>query len=266
MPDTDPADAPITPASPPAPLAILAAIAENPECDVEKMTAIVELQRSMAADEAKAGWADAMARFQADAPLIVKAQTADRYSFASHAYIMERIRPLLAECGLSLSFSSEILADGRIHLTCQIAHGTHVETRDFSCPVPKVPGANDTQCMGAGLSYGMKYLLVSALNLSVGGMDCDGAPEPSPAPEADPDAPDAATRESRKRTSDLYQRYRDAGGPKSGWWPMVRKTVGVEDPKVDVTPTPAEWDKVEVVIGEGEGLNRGTTPLQRPRL
>ena len=250
----------ITPA-PATPMAILAAVASNPECDVAKMTAIVALQRSMMADDAKRDWADAMARFQADAPLIVKSQAADRYSFASHAYIMERIKPLLAECGLSLSFTSEILADGRLHLVCHIAHGTHVETREFSCPVPKVPGANDTQCMGAGLSYGMKYLLVSALNLSVGGMDCDGAPPPNPAPEADPDAPQAATRAEHsqaQQTADrLWVRWLAAGGDAASWKTMLKKASGLKTITGPDCIEFAAWEKAEVLVGEREEANRG---------
>jgi hypothetical protein len=236
------------------PMALIASVANDPDCDVEKLERLLALQERMAAAQAQEAWATAMAEFQERAPLIVKTQAADRYAYASHAYIMERIRPLLAECGLSLSFSSEIAADGRIHLTCSIAHGTHVETREFTCPVPKVPGANDTQCMGAALAYGMKYLLVSALNLSVGGMDCDGAPEPKPRPEADENAPKAATRDNEQRLKALYTRYSQAGGPEAGWWPMVAKAIGVQKKPEEITA--AEWDKVEVVVGEMEEAGR----------
>jgi len=260
MTDTETA---ITPA-PATPMAILAAVASNPECDVEKMTAIVELQERMMASEAKAAWADAMAGFQADCPIIPKRARGDKAKFAPLEDIMAVVSPLLREHGLSVSFSSEPAGAGALHITCHITRGTHTETRDFTCPVPSMinpktnlPMANEAQCMGMALSYAKRYCLCAALNIVTAGEDFDGGPPPpNPAPDADPDAPQAATRAERseaQQTADrLWARWLAAGGDAKGWKSMLKQASGLTTITGPDQLDFAAWEKAEILVEEKE--------------
>ena len=136
---TDPtptdADHEITPA-PSSPLAIIQAVAADPACDVAKLEGLMALQERWEANVAKANWAEAMAGFQADCPIIPKRVMGDKAKFAPLEDIWAIASPLLRKHGLSVSFSSEPAEADCLHIVCHIAHGTHTETRDFTCPVP----------------------------------------------------------------------------------------------------------------------------------
>ena len=243
-----------TPASP---MQILAHVASDPDCDVAKLTAIVELQERMVANEAKAAHANAMAKFQAECPPIPKRARGDKANFAPFEDIMAVVQPLLTKHGLAVSFSSEPAAEGSLRIVCHITKGMHTEARGFTCPVPtminpktNLPMANEAQCMGMALSYAKRYCLGAAWNVVTAGEDFDGGPAPLPAAAADPDAVKAPTRGERTRMNDLYTRYKKAGGLEATWWPMVAKTIGGVKAEADITPD--EWDKVAVVVGEME--------------
>lgn len=84
-------------------------------------------------------------------------------------------------------------------------------------------------------------------------------PAPNPHAAADPNAPQAGTRDERsdaeKTAGKMYKRWKDAtGGDDSEWWPFVAKVIGVA--KSGDATTPDEWSKVAVVLGELEEAGR----------
>ena len=236
------------------PLAIIEAMSQNPACDVEKLKGLMDLAERWQARDAREAFVRAFADFQEKCPIIGKGRVAqgDRMSFryAGFSDIMQAIQPVLAACGLSVSFSSDLLTDGRLHIACTVSHGTHSEVSEFTCPVPSQMRVNDTQKMGAALSYAKRYCLCAALNIVVADEDFDGAP-PSPQPAKDPFNPQAPPRadrgspidDLRQRIDAVFGRWAECAGAVWGqgflategpattlrnqrWWQYVHSIIG----------------------------------------
>lgn len=141
---------------------------------------LYELAQQWEADRAAERFADALAAFQAKCPQIQKTRQIDLGGgkgpvYASLDDIMHIIKPILGECGLSVTFSAGITDGGQLTAKCMIHHGRHVEASEITLPVPSQMRVNDTQKMGAALSYAKRYALCAALNIIVSDEDRDGA-------------------------------------------------------------------------------------------
>jgi hypothetical protein len=163
--------------SPPTPLAILDKMAAS-DVDPEKLAQMMTLCERYEANDAAQKFSAALARFQAKCPAITKRRKIDLGGgsgplYASLDDIMKEIKPLLADCGLCITFSAEVTEAGQIHVLCNIRHGRHVETSEITLPIPAQMRVNDTQKMGAALSYAKRYALCSALNITVTDEDTD---------------------------------------------------------------------------------------------
>ena len=203
------------------PLSIIRQVASDPNCDVEKLERLMALQERWEANEARRAFGEALAKFQSKVPIIQKNRTAQgakmSFNYAGLDDIMVAIRPLLAECGLSISFSSDQTSEGNLHITVTLQHGTHCENREFTCPIPTEMRVNQTQKMGAALSYARRYALCGALNIIVSDEDLE--PPPSDAPEQDPDAPEARTRGQRAAVPSMKDA---AAAALTRWWPYAK--------------------------------------------
>ena len=126
----------------------------------------------------------AVTKFQSLCPRITKTRTASiqprdggkanyNYRFSGFDDIDKVIRPLLIECGLAVSFSTEDVPGKGIKATCRVRHGIHFEDTTLTVPVPAM--SNATQGYGAALSYAKRYALCAALNIVVTDEDTDGA-------------------------------------------------------------------------------------------
>lgn len=145
---------------------------------LEKLTALVERWRDRQDTER---FADSLAGFQKRCPVVKKTRGVSlergkppSYHYASLDDIMRQVGPLLAECGLSVSFSASVGEDRLLTATCSVRCGTHTQDSHVTLPVPSDMRVNDTQKMGAALSYAKRYALCSALNIVVGDEDTDG--------------------------------------------------------------------------------------------
>lgn len=231
------------------PIQIIQQVIANPDFDVEKLGQMMELQDRWEKKEAAKSWGQALARFQAECPPVGKDKDAGsgnfQYRYAGYEDVMRVISPVLANCGLTISFSSEPVGEAKIKITCYITHETHTESREFTCPVPSQMKVNDTQKMGAALSYAKRYALVAALNIVVSGEDSDMAP-PRERPPADPSAPNAPSRAERK----------EAGACESSEYASLVAAYKAKFPDVDATAfrqfcekkaqknlkSPGDWD------------------------
>jgi hypothetical protein len=122
---------------------------------------------------------DALAAFQAKCPRITKNRQIDLGGgkgplYASLDDIDLVVRPILAQCGLSVRYSAAMTDAGQVHATCFVRHGRHEESSEVTLPVPSQMRVNDTQKMGAALSYAKRYALCDALNIIVTDQDTDG--------------------------------------------------------------------------------------------
>ncbi len=157
-------------------LTIIQQAANSPDFDVAKMQQLMELKRDWDRDEAAKRYAAAIAEFQRRCPPIRKNRkpsSGPAYTYASYDDIMAIAKPLLAECGIVVAFSTEQI-DKSIRVTCRLTVGTHSEDHTFTVPIPDMR-VNDTQKFGAALSYAKRYGLQGALNIVVTDEDSDAA-------------------------------------------------------------------------------------------
>lgn len=186
------------PEQPPMPLAATAdaALAKPSEAGdmlrmaIEKGVPVESLERLQAMYEraqdraAAAAFNEAMSAFHADCPVIGKSSTGNvttrsggsySYKYASLDEIARTVRPYLAKHGLSCSWDSVAEAKG-LTVTCTIRHiGGHSERSTFAVPTDNPSGMNDQQKAGSALTYARRYSLTSALGITTGEPDDDGA-------------------------------------------------------------------------------------------
>jgi len=158
------------------PTSVLAGMLERGQ-DPQPMMAILREWEDRIAAEA---YGHALAQFQAKCPRITKRRRINLGGgegplYASLDDIDAVIKPFLAEFCLSVRYTAEMTADGQMHATCFIRHGRHEEASEVTLPVPTQMRVNDTQKMGAALSYAKRYALCSALNIVVTDEDTDAA-------------------------------------------------------------------------------------------
>lgn len=149
--------------------------------DPDKLMTFAERYERNRAAEA---FGRAITKFQSLCPRITKSRTASiqprdgskasfNYKFSGFDDIDKVIRPLLIECGLAISFSTEDVPAKGIKATCRVRHGIHFEDTTLTVPVPAM--SNATQGYGAALSYAKRYALCAALNIVITDEDNDGA-------------------------------------------------------------------------------------------
>lgn len=157
------------------PMVMIAMMVQS-KADPAALREMLAIQREWEANEAAKLFAAALAKFQKDCPQIKKDRgvSLDRsdkskisYYYASFDDIMKVIGKHLTECGLTVSFSSEVVAGGMLKTTCSLRCGTHVSTNTVTLPVPAQMNVNDTQKMGAAFKYANRYALCAALNITI---------------------------------------------------------------------------------------------------
>lgn len=157
------------------------------DIDVNKLQALMDMQRQILADQSRAEFNAAMSECQKQMrPIAADAnnpQTKSRY--ASYKALDSALRPIYTDCGFGLSFNT---ADGAaadwVRVTCLVSHaGGHERTYHVDMPADgKGAKGGDvmtkTHAVGAAMSYGMRYLLKMIFNVAVGEDDRDGNDPP----------------------------------------------------------------------------------------
>jgi hypothetical protein len=171
-------------------LQVIARAAADPNVDITKMQALMDMQERLMASQAEQQFNAAMARLQPKLPRIKKkgdvkypvnknnpdGPTKHAFSFARIEDIDDVIRPLLNEEGFSLSGDTIVQPDGRIIVTTTLQHcGNHRKTVQIGpLPLDTSGGKNNVQALGSTFSYGYRYGQRALLNLVYEGEDDDG--------------------------------------------------------------------------------------------
>lgn len=159
----------------PTPMSIIAQMVQG-GADTTALQNMMDMQERWERNQAAKAFADALAKFQRNCPPVHKGRRADRFNFAGFDDIMSVIRPILSDCGLSISFDIEHNAESNtINIICIVKHGIHEHRTRLACPVPKELKVNSTQQYGAAMSYAKRYALCAALNIVVTDEDVDAA-------------------------------------------------------------------------------------------
>lgn len=165
----------VTRPTPSDPMALIASAVEH-GMSPDQLGKLMDLQERWAANQAAEAFAAALTEFQKTCPSIHKGRTTtDGKAYASFDDVMRVAAPRLAAVGLCVSFDVEQVPESKmLNIVTILRHGIHEHRTRFSCPVPEMR-VNETQRMGAALSYAKRYGLCAALNLVVTDEDSDGS-------------------------------------------------------------------------------------------
>lgn len=142
------------------------------------------------------------------------------YSYRSCEDILEAVKPLLAEQGLQLTLSDEVLMVGEWHYvkaTATVTDGTEtVTTTGYAREVETKKGMDGSQITGTASSYARKYAL-NAMFLIDDSKDADATnthgkqPKPAPRPVPAQPQPDPL-QQAKARLWAAVQAYAEAHG------------------------------------------------------
>jgi hypothetical protein len=174
-------------------LAIVARAASDPNVDVEKMRALLDMQERIIGRQALAEFNAAFARLAGKLSRVkIKRDGTLEYpinkndpdgpkrkiaNFARWENIMGVIGPYLDEEGFALCFeSSPRQGDGGgLVVTGTLLHtGGHARTASIPLPLDSSGGKNNLQGYGSTFSYGKRYTATMLLNIVTEGEDDDG--------------------------------------------------------------------------------------------
>jgi len=145
---------------------------------IETLERLVALAKDVREVQAKEAYHTAMASFQQRCPVIDKSSKANiytsrgsyTYSYAPLDKIMVAIRPLLAELGLTVTWTSREETN-RVVARCRVSHvlGYSEDSGDVSMPIPDPSergGGNPAQRSGSALTYAKRYSLLNVTGIT----------------------------------------------------------------------------------------------------
>jgi len=158
-------------------------MASDPNVDVDKLERLMQMRERAVEREAESAFnialSDAQARMGTIGADANNPQTRSKY--ASYGKLDSVLRPIYTSSGFALSFDTgpDAPADC-VRVLCHVTHKAgHSRTYHVDMPADgKGAKGGDvmtkTHAVGAGMSYGMRYLLKMIFNVAVGEEDVDG--------------------------------------------------------------------------------------------
>ena len=168
-------------------LAVIAQAAADPNCKPENMRALLDMQKEIAAEEARMAFTTDFIAMQAELPVInakgrieiikkgsdgqrIKGRDPVEQStpYATFNEINRVTRPILQKHHFALSFTTDVAAGGGVGLVVRgvLKHERgHQETATLSLPLETSGSKNNVQGVGSSMSYGKRYAAVALLNL-----------------------------------------------------------------------------------------------------
>ena len=168
------------------PAAIMQAIqsaAANPDVDIDKMERLWDMHKQLVESQNEAAFNNAMTEAQSEMERIGAdaSNPQTRSQYASYAAIDRVLRPIYTKHRFALSFDTgEGAPPEYVRVVCNVSHGGGY-SKSYHIDMPadgKGAKGGDvmtkTHAVGAGMSYGMRYLLKMIFNVAVGEDDVDG--------------------------------------------------------------------------------------------
>lgn len=156
-------------------LAMIERVALNPDADVEKMQALLDMRRGEEDRVAERGFYQAMTGAQGEMGAVLRDRDNDqtRSRYATLEAIAKAIRPIWTKHGFAMSFgSADCPKEGFYRVTCRVSHGLG-HYRDYHADVP-VDAAGikgnvnktATHAFGSTMSYGRRYLTMLIFDIA----------------------------------------------------------------------------------------------------
>lgn len=149
---------------------------------VEQLSHLMDLHLRMGKEFARREFIQAVSEFQSKVKPVQKnasvryttGKGSTNFTFAKLGDIIQAITPTLAECGLSVRWSS-VTKENLISVTCIVSHvGGHEEQTTMSGEPDQSGGKNNIQAKGSTMTYLQRYTLNLALAICTED-DNDGA-------------------------------------------------------------------------------------------
>lgn len=164
-------------------LQVIQNAAQNPQADIEKMERLMAMYERVEAKRAESEFSASLSKVQSELRQVAtdanNPQTRSRY--ATYSALDKAARPIYTSHGFSLSFDTGNDAPpDHVRVVCYVGHvGGHSRAYHVDMPADgKGAKGGDvmtkTHAVGAGMSYGMRYLLKMIFNIAIGEDDDDG--------------------------------------------------------------------------------------------
>lgn len=147
---------------------------------VETMEKLMAMRRELNAEKAKAAYDTAMAKFQAECPVIEKTKQGYGYKYAPLESIVEQTKELRSACNFSYKFDTDETEKGLV-IYCIVKHiAGHSEQSKAFIDKETTTKMNSSQQSGAVMTYGKRYAFVNAFGILTGDEDTDASTHVSP--------------------------------------------------------------------------------------
>ncbi|BAQ18353.1 ERF family protein [Methyloceanibacter caenitepidi] len=161
---------------------VISRAASDPNVDVEKMRALLDMRRDLERDDNAKRFNEAMSAVQkAVRPIAADAANPQtRSKYASYPALDKVLRPIYTQHGFALSFDTgDAPQESYVRVVCHVSCEGHTRTYHVDMPADgKGAKGGDvmtkTHAVGSAMSYGMRYLLKMIFNVAVGEDDDDG--------------------------------------------------------------------------------------------
>ncbi len=146
---------------------------------IETLERLLAMRDKVKQEQSKEAFIRAMAQFQSDCPIIEKKKIVNdkfgkkRYSYAPLESIVEQVKKLLADNGLSYDFD-EIKDDKYVSAVCTVTHVLGFsKISTFKVEIGKEDYMTDTQKYGARMTFAKRYAFCNAFGILTGDEDTD---------------------------------------------------------------------------------------------
>ena len=162
---------------------VISDAASNPEVDVNKLEKLLDMQDRIMRRNAEMEFNAAMTKAQSEMTRVAadanNPQTHSRY--ASYKALDKALRPVYTTNGFAISFgTAEGAPSEYVRVVADVSHISGFSKRyqiDMPADGKGAKGGDvmtKTHAVGAGMSYGMRYLLKMIFNVAIGEDDTDG--------------------------------------------------------------------------------------------
>lgn len=152
-------------------------LAVQGKADVAVLERLEAMQERFDKRRAKKEYDEAMARFQAECPVILKTVNGaqSKYKFAPLDHIVSQVKPLLDKFGFSYRLTSE-MENGFVKSVMTITHrGGHSEQSEFKVPVDtRNPVMSEPQKYGGAMTFANRYNFCNGFGILTANEDQDG--------------------------------------------------------------------------------------------
>jgi len=156
-------------------IAIIEKAIINPEVDVEKMQALLDVQERIMDKHAQIAFNQSMVATIVEIPSFEKATSGHNYKYATFEQINKVVKPILASHNLYVTFLTDFQSDNYVMVTAEITHKDGFSKKtSMRFPFDSTGSKNEVQAVASAISYGKRYMQNALLNITTHGEDDDG--------------------------------------------------------------------------------------------